>query len=154
MNFNKPNDIIVENAKIMFRNFSGNPTQYTREGVRTFCLVIENPDDAQKLLEDGWNVKKLEATDDYNEPLYYISVKVNFTNIPPSVYIVKGRNKTLLDEESVSALDYATFSNIDLIVQPYCWEMNGKTGVSAYLKTGYFTIVQDRFADKYGDLEE
>ena len=119
------NELIIENARIMFRNFRGEETKYNRAGNRNFCVVIPDADQAQKLGEDGWNVRIL----------------------PP-------RAKTKLDEESVSSLDYAEIRNVDLVISPSKWEVNGKSGIKAYLKTMYVTIEEDVFAEKYADEEE
>ena len=43
-----PENIYFENAEITFRNFAGRPTKYQRqEGVRTFSVLIDDPDMAQ-----------------------------------------------------------------------------------------------------------
>lgn len=147
------NTLIMENAKIRFRNFTGRPDEYTREGDRSFALVIEDEDLANKLREDGWNVKMRLPKEEGAEPWYYLNVKVNFNGIPPKIVEVTSRNRVALNKGTVGILDTAELKSVDVEVSPYHWEIGGRSGITAYLKTMYATIEEDPFAAKY-DMTE
>ena len=143
----KPN-VTIEGARIIFRNFSGAASDYNRAGDRNFCLVLDE-ELAEELAADGWNVKKKDPREEGDDPLLYLKVKVKFGDFPPVIKQVTSRGATQLDKDTVMILDTAAIENVDLIITPYEYTVNGKSGVAAYLKKMYVTIAEDDLDKKY-----
>ena len=147
--------IIIEGARIGFRNFSGKEGQFNPSGKKNFCVFLEE-DLAHKLEEDGWNVRWLQPRDEQEHEQGYLQVTVSFDNIPPKIIMITSGGKTVLDDESVGLLDWAEISEIDLIIRPYNWVLhegtkNEKSGVKAYVKSMYVQIVEDEFEKKWAN---
>lgn len=146
-------NIMMENARICFRNFSGAAGKFNAEGRRNFCVLIDK-DLADKLEHDGWNVRYLTPREEDDEPQAYMQVGIRYGNYPPKIYLVTSRGKTLLDEEKLSILDWAEIENVDLVLRPYNWNVSGKSGVKAYVKSMYVKIVEDELERKYLDVPD
>lgn len=146
-------NIRIEGARIGFRNFSGEEGRFNPKGRRNFCVFLEE-DIAKDMEKEGWNVKWLQPREEGDEPQAYLQVKVVFGKIPPKIVLVTMRGKTRLDEDTVNILDWAEIQNVDLVIRPYNWEVNGSTGVSAYIKTMYVTLREDEFESKYYDVPD
>ena len=108
------------------------------------------------LQRDGWNVKSRESLNDPDAVTWYIKVEASYRARPPKVVCIPNltRRKVYLNEQTIDSLDYVEILNVDLTINPYVWEANGKTGVKAYLGTMYVTIAEDPLDAKYADEEE
>lgn len=144
----------VDGKAIRFRNFSGKPGKFNAEGCRNFCLIID-PETADAFSKDGWNVRWLNPRNEDEEPLPYLPVEVSFgKGRPPKVVQVTKHGQTKLNEKTVSNLDYAEIESADIALNPYHWEVAGKSGIKAYLKTMYAKLAEDDFEDKYYDVPD
>lgn len=143
----------IDNARIIWRNFAGRGDKFNREGDRNFALMIPTEEIANDLVERGWNVKIREAREEGDAPFMFLPVKVKFNDRGPMVYLISGNRRIRLDEESVSCLDDIDIVSVDLDIRPFDWEVNGKTGRSAYLQSIEVTQEIDRFAARYAEEE-
>ena len=143
----------IDDARIIYRNFSGVGSKFNREGDRNFSIIIEDQDIADELIKNGWNVKIKPPRDEDDTPFMTLPVKVKFNDRGPIVYLITGKRKNELDEESIGILDNIDILGVDLDLRAYDWEVNGKTGRTAYLQSICVTQEVDRFAERYADYE-
>lgn len=145
--------VIVEDARIIFRNFEGKEGMYNRKGDRNFSVLLDQ-DVAAAMIDDGWNIKVLKAREEGDPEQPYITVAVNFKGRPPHVVMITSRGRTTLGEDEVEMLDWADFKTVDLILNPYEWDVNGKSGIKAYLKSLFVTIHEDALELKYSGIND
>ena len=150
----KDNTVLMEGVRIIFRNFSGKEGQYNREGDRNFAVLLDEKV-ASDMAEDNWNVKWLRprSEEEGEEQQAYLPVSVNFKGRPPRIVLITSRGRTNLDEGQIEMLDWVDILNVDMIVRPYEWTVNGKSGVKAYLQSIYVTIEEDPLELKYSELD-
>lgn len=150
----KNNRDVVEftNVKIVHRNLSGRQNEYNRAGNRTFSVVLTE-DEAEELLDRGYNVRIRQAKDNPDEKFCFLSMTVNYNHIPPRIYRVVGGKMTLLNESNVGIIDTSDIFNVNLSVNARYWEINGKSGIKPYVNVMYVEVEEDSFADRYADCE-
>lgn len=148
-----PRDILqIDNARIVYRNFTGEGSKFNREGDRNFAVIIESQELADQLTEAGWNVKIKPPRDEDDSPFMFLPVKVKFNDRGPTAYLKSGNaDPVKLDEESIGCLDDIDILDVDLDVRPYDWNVNGKEGRTAYLQSIFVTQDVDRFASRFDD---
>lgn len=148
--------LTIEGARLVYRNFTGNATQYKPEGTRTFAVVVDEAT-ADQMVKDGWNVKCKPAHVDQEEgtdKFCFIEVTVGYKYKPPRIITISSSGRTQLSEDMVGMLDWAEFKNVDVIIRAYHWGVGDKTGVKAYLKSMYATIEEDELERKYGGVPQ
>ena len=145
----------IDDARIIYRNFEGRGDKYNRDGDRNFAVIIPDRDICDQLLDAGWNVriKPSRHEDEPDQDFMYLPVKVKFTDRGPACYLVSGTQEVKLDEESVGVIDDLDILSVNMDIRPYDWEINGKSGRTAYLQS--IEVIQkiDRFAAKYLNRE-
>lgn len=143
----------LEDVRLIFRNFSGNESQYNAKGVRNFCVVLPT-DVADAMAADGYNIKQRPPREEGDDPLIYLKVNVNFNGArPPQVVLINSRGRTTLDEADLNILDWADIQHVDLIISPYVRDWpDGRTTVTAYLQKIFVTIQEDELEEKYADV--
>ena len=149
-------DIVVENAKISLKNFSGN--RFNAGGEKNFRLVIEDPEMADAFTRDGWNVK-IKASDD-GDTYMYLPVALGYKNqrLAPKVYMVVDGQRVELTEENVDKLDDVFIESANLVIRPgySVDDVTGKMHIKAWLDTMYAFVGSrnDPWADRFASEEK
>ena len=145
----------IDDARIIFKNFSGEESKFNRAGDRNFAVHIDDTELADQLIADGWNVTVKPPKEEGDDPYMYIKVKIKFNDRGPKVFLRSGKHVRRLSEQNVGLLDSIDILRVDLDLRAYDWEVNGKTGRTAYLDS--INVEQDlnRFEEYYeNEFEE
>lgn len=161
------NELKLEGVRLIWRNFAGEKKLFNETGKRQFSIPLDEPM-ALELREMGWNVRDNQKKVDAGEAaelLYHLGVTVKMDGrVPPRMFVVAQKwsetdqkqisVRTLIDDKDVpaSVLDFAPIEYVDLILRPFNWDVNGKQGVSAYLKTLFAFLRQDELESKYAHI--
>lgn len=144
------NNLVHENAKLMFRNFAGREDTFNASGDRNFVIFLEH-EKAEAMKTEGWNIKHLRPREEDDQPQAYLAVAVSYKNRPPKIVVITSKARTELTEDVLPMLDYAEIKNADIMLSPYEWEVNGNKGIKAYLKTAFITLEEDELELKYAE---
>jgi hypothetical protein len=154
----------INDARIIWKNFSGRGDRFNREGDRNFSLVVPTQEDCDALRNDtnkygdGWNVKIKPPREEGDTPFMHMPVKVKFNGRGPNVYLDRGpkRDPLQLTEDTIACLDEMDILSVDLDIRPYDDKLpNGNTFRTAYLSAMKVYPRLDRFAapaDEYLDI--
>ena len=148
------NNVTIENAQLIFRNFAGAQTTYNTKGKRNFCVFIDDQAVVEDMISDGWNIKFTKPRDEEDEPRAYLQVTVAYDKYPPTVVAVTSKAKKLLKEDKIGELDWLQIEEASIVIRPYTWEVNGKSGIKAYLKAMKVRIYEDEIFKDIAELPE
>ncbi len=124
----------VDNAKIRCKNFEGRASKYNHKGDRNFVWIIEDPELADLVAREGYTVRPKETID--GDPYWQVKITVKFNQFGPDIWIETSRgHRVEMEPDTVKELDELFFSEFDMVIRPYDWDVNGEKGRSAYLKS-------------------
>lgn len=146
----------LEGYKVLFPNFRGEKGTYNEQGDRTFSVLIDDLDEAEALLAEGWALKPLK-NEEGEVDAYHLPVKINFNSRrPPRIWKValEQNRKIQLTERTVEMLDYLSIDYIDVDLNPYEWSVRDQFGVKAYCQAMYVVIEETVLDRKYAELND
>lgn len=144
------------------RNFRGLEVgKYNKAGNRNFCVFLDPAKvDVERLIEEGWNIKKNEnPRDPMAEPTYLLRIKVQYhpagselAYLNPKIMKISSKGELLVDEDNVGDLDSDQIVKANLTINGRWSESPTYTGVTAYLNKMVARVYEDTYS--LDDLKE
>lgn len=157
----------LDSCELIFRNFSGTGGKFNREGNRNFCVILSE-EEGKALKASGWNVKQRPPREDGEILPPYMKVSIGTDSF------LKGRTKiyrmdvdvdgtprrdgngdivkAVLTPETVGQLDSAYIVDAQVILSPYYYDIQGRSGISAYVDEMTVVVQMDPWTAKYEDF--
>lgn len=148
--------ILIDDAHIMFRNFSGAPDKFNALGGKRYFHAVIPPQLVATLEEQGYNIKYLKPREEGDLPTAHLKISINTEGRqPPKVYVVNSKGRRQLTPEMFPMLDWADFGRIDLIWNRYTRQWpDGRTTTTAYLQTFFGFVREDELEQRYSEIPD
>lgn len=151
----------VDDAEILWPNFSGVAREFNDEGDRNFVVVLDTAT-ADAMATDGWNVKCTIPDEENPVQRCVIQVTVKYRNKmgekvknPPKIVMISSKGHTDITEDTVELLDRVDIKRVDFQARAFEWgPINGKFGITAYLKKMYIILDEDDLDRRYAQKVE
>lgn len=145
-------NLTIRNARIIFRNFSGQERKFNPAGARNFHVILDT-DLAERLKAENWNIKYLQSRDEEEEPVPHMKVTVKYSerSAPPLIVLKTSKNAVRLNESRIGQLDAVEIQTVNMVIRPYHHQFGGVTG---YLKSMEVTINEDEIESRYSNLDD
>lgn len=148
--------LMIEDAQLIFKNFTGAPDKFDAHGHRQFNVRLDESM-AEELKAQGWNVKPLRKRDEDEDQFYHMNVNVNYGGKRgPRITLIgladgEEINRTELTEDTVRILDGSYIVKADITINPYEWEPGRLKG---YLDQAYIFVEMSPLDLKYAQTED
>lgn len=140
----------LSRSRLIWTNFQGREGKYNVEGRRNFNVVLE-PEDAEFMRNEGFNVKEHEPKNPDDDTLYTLKVNVNFKGFKtPTIWMKNNHGKSKLDENGVNVLDWADIIETWMSFNQHVYQ-DSKT---AYLNTLLVTVRESEYESQFFDEED
>ncbi len=150
--------------EVLFPNLEGRKERYNDDGDRTFRLKFNDPEFAQQLSEDGWNIRIYTPKNEDYDPYHYLTVKTKFrvdsekVRQDPEIHLVNSKNDILCGPQNMHDVDMAFLNHkaerVDLVIAPRYWANAGigkGEGITAYIREMWVEIQDSPFASRYAN---
>lgn len=149
---------LIEGGRILpypFRNFSGERRGFNKAGERNFAVALDRSK-ADKMAQDGWNVKFPESREEGDDRDPFLKVKVSYAGFaPPKVIVTTSEKDQSWGEDNINLLDSCKILSADMYVNPFHYKNDdGTSGISAYLNELYVTIEENYLSQKHARIRE
>ena len=142
------NLVTIENATDVFwKNFSGNKDNFGSTK-RKFTLGLTE-DAARILIDLGVNVRASEQSEESDFLPYHVTLTINYRgeDRDPTVSFLRDGKRRMLNDATISLLDYQTIVYVDVTANLYRYQNN----VTLYVTTMYARLMDEPLAEKYAD---
>ena len=157
----KDNKLLIENLQnrnIIWRNFAGNKGDYNKNGDRKFTIVIDDPENAKKLADHGWNIKTRlpKNSNDPDDAFYTLEVRIRFDLqfLRTDITQYTRAGKVRVNPDNIGNFDFAEFDRADIVLRPYIYQKNGGgTGIAAQVEEMNVKIHEGVLEAKWAEEE-